>query len=172
MNQQGFTFQLTGFKELTDLLAKLPTESMQKAAVRNALKRAGKPIAEAAQDNARSLPVDAEKVAKSIKVSTSLKRSQRGRIDRSRVKVYIGARSPLAHLFEFGTSDRYSKEGYYRGMLQPLPFLRPAWDAGKGVALDILRKELWLEIQKAARRLRKKAEKGTLTAKQREGLLR
>ncbi|HON00633.1 MAG TPA: HK97 gp10 family phage protein, partial [Acidobacteriota bacterium] len=105
MNGCGsFSFELKGVKELTRLLDQLPTVAMKKTVLRNALKKAGNPIAEAAKAN---VPVVTGRLRDSIKVSTSLKPSQRkGRQDRSVVTVYVGASSPVAHLVEFGTVER------------------------------------------------------------------
>lgn len=174
MSQPAFKFELKGLKELMDALDQLPTMSMKKGVVRNALKKAAKPIEELSKENARGgiLIEDPEVIAESIKIGTSLKRSQRDKIDRSRVTVYVGSNSNLAHLFEFGTAERYKKSGAYTGFIPAMPFLRPAWDSRKKVALDILKKELWNALRKAARLLAKKAAKGTLTKQQRAGLLK
>lgn len=42
-----------------------------------------------------------------------------------------GANANLAYAFEYGTVERYTKAGYYRGMLQPAPFFRPVVDANR-----------------------------------------
>ena len=107
-----------------------------------------------------------------MKVSTSLKKSQRGKQDRSRVTVYVGSSHPLSHLFEFGTAERYTKSGAYRGYIPPNPFMRQAWDSKKNISLSRLKEELWRALEKAAKLLAKKAVKGTLTAKQRIGLMK
>jgi HK97 gp10 family phage protein len=172
MAQPAFRFEIHGLKETMEALEKLPTMSMKKGVVRKALKKAAMPIKDRAQENARGIPMDNKDIVESIKVGTSLKRSQRGRQDRSRVTAYVGSSHPLAHLFEFGTAERYTKKGAYRGYIQPMPFLRQAWDSQKKVSLDILKDEIWKALQKSARLLARKAAKGTLTAKQRAGLLR
>lgn len=41
------------------------------------------------------------------------------------------ANANLAYAFEYGTVERYTKAGYYRGMLQPAPFFRPVVDANR-----------------------------------------
>jgi hypothetical protein len=53
-----------------------------------------------------------------------------------------------------------------------MPFLRQAWDSQKKAALGLLKDEIWKELAKAAKRLAKRAERGTLTAKQKAGLAR
>lgn len=180
MSKGAFKFELTGMKELMDALEQLPTVAMQKGAIRNALKEAGKPIAEAAKEN---VPVRTGKLRDSIKVSTSLKATQRkGRFDRSSVTVYVGSSSPLAHLIEFGTTKRELEDPRIvtiggrtvkitnTGQVSPRPFLRQAWDANKEKVIKIFGDAMWVQIQKAARRLAKKAAKGTLTRRQIEGL--
>ena len=178
MAKPAFKFELHGMKELMDALSELPTMSMKKGVVRNALKKAALPVKEAAQANAQSLPMRAAKLAESIKVGTSLKKSQRGRQDRSRVTVYVGSSHPLAHLFEFGTAERFTtgkksvKAGVSRGYIPPMPFLRQAWDSNKKIALGRIGEELWKALQKSAKMLAKKSAKGTLTKGQRAGLMK
>jgi len=172
MAQPAFNFELVGLKELMDAMDELPTMSMKKGVVRNALKKAALPVKEAAQANAQSLPMRAAKLAESIKVGTSVKKSQRGRVDRSRVTVYVGSSHPLAHLFEFGTAERFTKSGAARGYIPPMPFLRQAWDSNKKIALSRLKEELWRALEKSAKLLNKKAQRGTLTAGQKRGLSR
>lgn len=172
MGQPPFKFEIVGLKETMDALEQLPTVSMKKGVVRNALKKAAVPIKDKAKSNAQGLPFDSKSIAQSIKIGTTLKRSQRGRQDRSRVTVYVGSSHPLAHLFEFGTAERYKKSGAYTGFIPAMPFLREAWDSQKRVSLELLKDELWKALQKSARLLARKAERGTLTAKQRAGLMK
>ena len=167
----GFSFELTGVKELMSALDQLPTVSMQKTAVRNALKKAAMPILEMAKANVPR--GETGNLAASLKISTSLKASQRkGRIsDRSTVTVYVGSSAPHAHLVEFGTKERTNKKGAARGSVSPNPFLRNAWDTMKYAALGILAIELRKQIYAAARRLAKRGGAGKLTAAQTTGLL-
>ena len=172
MGTPAFKFELHGLKELMDAMDELPTMSMKKGVVRNALKKAALPIKEAAKANAQSLPFDNKAIVDSIKVGTSLKKSQRGRQDRSRVTVYVGSSHPLSHLFEFGTSERFTKSGAARGHISPHPFMRTAWDANKKIALGRIGEEMWKAILKSAKLWNKKAQRGTLTSKQRAGLMK
>ena len=181
MNGHGsFSFELRGVKELTRLLDQLPTVAMKKTVLRNALKKAGNPIAEAAKAN---VPVVTGRLRDSITVSPSLKPSQRkGRQNRSAVTVYVGSSSPLAHLVEFGTVERILKEprqvffnGRWAvirttGYTSPNPFLRTAWDSTKRVALKVFAEEMKNELYKSARRLAKRAAAGKLTKTQIAGL--
>ena len=169
MAQPAFKFELHGVKETMAALEQLPTLSMKKTVVRNALKKAAIPIRDAAKIKAGSIKYDADNIVKSIHVDTKLTRKRRR--DRSRVTVYVGPSHPLAHLFEFGTAQRFTKKkNAYRGYITATPFLRQAWDEKKMVALDVLKKELWEQIKKSARRLAKRAEAGKLTKTQIAGL--
>jgi len=172
MAKPAFKFELHGMKELMDAMDELPTMSMKKGVVRNALKKAALPIKEAAKANAQSLPFDNKAIVDSIKVGTSLKKSQRGRQDRSRVTVYVGSSHPLSPLFEWGTSERFTKTGAARGHISPHPFMRTAWDANKKIALERIGEEMWKAILKSAKLLSKKAQRGTLTAGQKRGLMK
>ena len=179
MAAESFSFELVGLKETMDALEKLPTLSMKKGVVRNALKKAALPIKQAAIENC---PYDprvtkgfeySKHLKETIKISTSLKASQRkGRFDKSVVTVYVGSSSPHAHLVEFGTGPRYDPNGAYRGVMPADPFFRGAWDSKKKTALGLLQQELWRALEKAAKLLAKKAIKGTLTAGQKRGLSR
>ena len=173
MSNKAFTFKITGLQECMNALEQLPTVSMKRGVVRNALKKAAIPVKDRAKENAQGIKIDNPGViAESVKIGTSLKKSQRGRTERDRVTVYVGSSHPLAHLFEFGTAERYKKSGAYTGFIPAMPFLREAWDSQKRVSLELLKDELWKALQKSARLLARKAERGTLTAKQRAGLMK
>ena len=64
----------------------------------------------------------------------------------SAVMVIGPGRMPQAYMQEFGT--------VHHG---PQPYMRPAWDANALQALELIKSELWNEIQKAAARLARKA---------------
>lgn len=178
---KGYSFELHGVKELLAMFDQLPTVSMQKTVVRNALTKSCAPIVEAAR---ASVPVVTGNLRDSIHVSRSLKPSQRstGYYDRSTVTVYVGSDAPHAHLVEFGTVKRVLEKPRIvtingrtvtitqTGMVSPQPFLRTAWDATKRQALGMFADQMRDQIYKAARRLAKRAEKGTLTKKQIAGL--
>ena len=156
----GLAYRIDGLRELESALKQLP-RSMSKTVVRNALKKAGEPIRAAGEANA---PVAAGGLKESIQLSTTLNRNQRR--GRWRLKegaeVFIGSTSPLGHLVEFGTAERYRKSGASTGVMPAQPFLTQAWDATKDEALDILKIELWRQLQKAAKRLARRAANKTL----------
>jgi HK97 gp10 family phage protein len=150
-----------GFDELEKMLGQL-AKSMSKTVMKNALKKAAVPIRDEAIQNAPGGPTG--NLKKGIKISTQLTRRQRRYRKLGEAEVFVGTAPPAyhGHLVEFGTIEREWKSGKSTGRMTGKPFLRPAWDAKKGAALKILQIEVWRELEKAARRLRGKAEKGTL----------
>lgn len=150
MTKNAFSFSVD-YSEIDKMLAELP-RAMSKAVVRNALKKAAKPIKDEASARAPG------NIGSTMKIDTK-------RLGRRRARgalVFVGPTEPHAHFVEFGTAPRYHANGKYVGEMPPNPFMRPAWDAMKGRSLEILRKEIENELMKAAKRLRTKAEHGTL----------
>jgi HK97 gp10 family phage protein len=149
---KAFSFDVD-FKALEKMLDMLP-KAMSKTVLRNALKKAAKPIKAQAAAN-----TEHTSIAKSMKIATQRK----GRRVRAKgALVFVGPTEPHSHLVEEGTGPRYHANGKYVGEMPPNPFLRPAWDALKRPALETLRKEIENELLKAAKRLRTRAESGTL----------
>lgn len=140
--------QIEGLAELEDALRELPD-----ATSRNVLRRVAKQMLTPIADRARQMvPVDIGRLRESITVGDKLSRRQKSqfqRVDPSDVVMFAGAGAlPQAHMMEFGTADIASR-----------PFLRPAWDAGRKDIEDGLKDVLWKEIEKAAKRLARKAAK-------------
>lgn len=160
----GFSFELQGLKELDDMLRQLP-KTMSKAVLRKGLQKAAVPTREAAIGNVPQ--GETGKLKESIKIATRLKRSQRrGRLPRKdAVEVFVGSDAPHAHLVEFGTKERYRDSGGRTGRMPEAPFLSQAWERTRHQALDIFANQTAEELEKAAKRLRKRAEKGTLGKK-------
>jgi HK97 gp10 family phage protein len=171
MRGGGIKFEIAGAKELAANLRALPP-NLQKGVIRRTLLKVGQPIADAAQANLSSI-----KLKPKITASTTLSRRQRrgSRKEKGVTTVYIGCRpGPLAHLFEFGTADRYTtgggdargkagraakaqgKGGAFRGRMRATPFMRPAWDGGKDKALGDLGRIMGREIEATAARLARK----------------
>src|SRR3546814_3512519 len=96
-------------------------------------------------------PVDEGNLRESIDVSTRLARSQAG--DKGAlapVEMYVGpGQHPQAITQEFGTFKEAAQ-----------PFMRPAWDAQRVHALDIIGTALGIELDKAAKRYAKKVAAG------------
>lgn len=142
------TVKVEGLSELQASLRELP-DATAKSVIRRVLKKRGEPIAE----RARSLvPVDQGDLRDSITVTTRLSRRQRAKhrkIGPDDIEMFVGAGPlPQAHLQEFGTEHS-----------SPQPFMRPAWDAEKDGVLEGIKQDLWLEIEKAANRLARRALK-------------
>lgn len=141
--------KVEGFRELEEALRQLP-----KATGKNALKRtlvkAAKPIENAAEAAAPKLSGQLER---SIVTGTRLNRRQAGLVrkaGKSTVELHVGTANPAGVPQEFGTFKESAQ-----------PFMRPAWDAERQHALNIIAKELGGEITAAAARLaRKRARSG------------
>lgn len=171
----SFKVTVSGLAELDKALGQLP-----KATARNVLKRtltkAAAPIVDEAK---RLVPVKSGKLKNSIIASTKIK-NKVGRAEyAAAMRAGLGkdaARSALrnarrsaagagsfaemfvgpstgalryAHIVEFGSV----KDG-------PQPYMRPAWDAQKTAALEIIKAELGNEIIAAARRIGRSKKQG------------
>lgn len=148
MARGGFTVKVEGLKDLERALKALPAAN-GKAVLRRTLKEAGEPVAKTAR---ALVPKDKGYLAESIDVSTKLSRRQ-SRLHKkaSPVEMFIGpGPDPAGHLDEFGTGPGH----------QAQPFLRPAWDQNKAKVLDTIANLTWVEIEKTANRLAKRAAKG------------
>lgn len=150
--------ELQGAKELEEALRELP-KRLAKGAIRRALLKALEPIAEDARARVHRLRGF---ILRAIGVSTVLSRRQRKQRSTMKgdIEAYVGAAPARhAHLLEFGTGPRQTKDGKSTGQARAFPFLRPAWESGKAAALALFAKLLWAEIERAATRLRKRQEK-------------
>jgi len=142
--------KVEGFKELDEALTELVntvgvSQATGKNLARRVLTRAAEPVASAA---ASSAPVASGTLRTSITVGTQLSPRQRKSSPKvSPVEVYVGAGPlPQAHMQEFGTAHN-----------APQPFMRPAWDANKGTAIETIKSGLWSEIKRVAARAARKA---------------
>lgn len=158
--------KIEGLKELDKELEKL-SRSAGRTVLRNTLKKAAQPIADAAQANA---PEDEGRLKASITTSRKLNKSQakaqrawsakNGGKDAS--EIYIGSTDPKAHLIEFGTAPR-KNGGKFAGTdhpgTSPKPFMRPAFEAKQGETIDIIKTELQQQIIKANARAARAAAK-------------
>lgn len=177
MSRRPVTMRVEGLRELDKALAELP-KSAAKATLRRVLKKAGKPIAIKAASLA---PVDTANLALSIDYATrkphdheggrqafgrvmraggsrdqAIAASRAASANNAFAEAFVGpGRHPQAIMQEFGT--------VHHG---PQPFMRPAWDATKGKALQIIIAELAGEIRKAATRLARKKARAAAKAAQ------
>lgn len=145
---KGFSVKVEGLKELEQALKQLP-QANAKAVLRRTLKEAGQPIAKTARALAPKLEMH---LSESIDVDMKLSRRQRGlHKKQSPVEMFVGpGPDPAAHLQEFGSGPGHHAQ----------PFMRPAWDQNKDQALETIANLTWIEIEKAAARLAKKAARG------------
>src|SRR5689334_23342405 len=144
-----------GLKELEAALLELPSRATQRNVVKRVLIKAAQPIATAMAANSEHFRKSG-KLEESIDVGTKLtvrqarikKKDKRiGGNDHGDVEVFAGAgKIGYAHLKEFGDFNSPAD-----------PYARPAWDAEKGNALTVVKRDLWTEIKKAADRIAKKA---------------
>ncbi|UUP19508.1 HK97-gp10 family putative phage morphogenesis protein [Nitratireductor thuwali] len=144
------TVKVDGLRELEKALAELP-----KATGKNVLRRTGRKALEPMRDDARAkAPKEEGHLEGSINIGTKLTRRQAKlhrkmfKNDKAAVELFMGPNDPAAVPQEFGWEDG-----------QAQPYMRPAWDANKSGALDIIKNEMWAEIEKAAKRLARKAAK-------------
>lgn len=145
---KGFSVKVEGLKELEKALQDLP-KANAKAVLRRTLREAGQPVAKTARSLA---PHEEGYLRESIDVSLKLSRRQaRLHKKQSPVEVFIGpGPDPAAHLQEFGSGPGHRAQA----------FMRPAWDQHKNEVLETIANRTWLEIEKTAKRLAKKAAKG------------
>lgn len=148
MRGRGFSVKVEGLKELEQALQGLPRANA-KAVLRRTMKEAGEPVAKTARALA---PEEMGYLRESIDVGTKLSaRQSKLHKKESPVEMFIGpGPDPAAHLQEFGSGPGD----------QAQPFMRPAWDQHKVEVLDTIANRTWLEIEKTAARLAKKAAKG------------
>lgn len=130
-------------------LGEVGSKATQKNILTRTLKKAAAPI----DDMASSLaPRDTGRLEISIVTGTQLTRRQKSSAYKAGklgvAEVHVGTKLSRGLFQEFGTFK-----------MRPHPFMRPAWDANKGKALEIISKELWTEIQKAADRAARKRGK-------------
>lgn len=140
--------KLTGFKELAAALEQLP-----KATARNTLRRVLKKAAEPTRADAEAkAPVLTGRLKVSVVTGTQLTRRQKADAKKEGAyfsEIHVGTANPYAIPQEFGTVDTAAH-----------PFMRPAWDANKAGALNIISSELGNEIEKSALRRARKLAKG------------
>lgn len=146
------TVRIEGLSELDTALSALP-KSTGKAVLRRTLKKAAQPIADAAK---QKVPVLTGALQISIGVGTKLTRRQ----DRMHRKMFKDDKAYAEMFVGAGGLAQATQAEFGNAHQQAQPYMRPAWDANKDAALDVIKTELRTEIIKAAKRLAKKAAKG------------
>jgi HK97 gp10 family phage protein len=143
------TAKLEGFSALDKALGQL-TKATAKNVLKRTLTKAAKPIDD---DASAAAPHDTGKLETSVITGTRLTRSQArsSRLQTSNyyAEIHVGTSMGRGMFQEFGTFKD-----------QPQPWFRPAWEANKDQALNIIKVELGGEIEKAAKRYAKKLAKG------------
>lgn len=145
------TVKVEGFRELEVALSNLvDMVGGSRATGKNVLKRvlikAAKPIE---ADAAANAPRFTGHLSREVKIGTRLTRRQARsvrKLGKSTVEIHVGVSDPAGIQTEFGNEHQRAE-----------PWLRPAWDANSGGALDIIKSDLGSEIEKAAARVSKKA---------------
>lgn len=157
--------ELVGARELEAALMGLGQDRLIKATMRRALLKASQPAAATARRLAPGGPYSTGRMKAKIAASTTLARRQRRgqgyKYNPNVAYVWIGAgsRGP-GTLTEFGTGPRWQKKtGKFVGASPAQPFLRPAWDQHKHQILEDFSKELWIQIDKSAKRLARRSLK-------------
>ena len=148
--------KIDGFRELERALLDLPRGTSIGVA-RRVMKKQLTPVQKMADD---LWPGANEAYMISSRVSRRQQPQSLAKFERGVVNMFIGSHEPHAHLVEFGTGPRYTRNGSYRGAMSPMPSLQPAWDAHRRKILAGLGADLWAEIEKTvARRARRAAKK-------------
>jgi len=136
-------------KGSAEALGEVGTKATQKNVLKRVLLKAAAPIDDAASAFA---PVGTGKLQISVITGTKLTRRQKPSAYKAGklgvMEVHVGTALSRGLFQEFGT---------YKMPAQP--FMRPAFDSQKGNAERIISTELWVEIEKAAKRAAKKRAK-------------
>lgn len=142
------------------------SQRMGRAALRRAMKKAAEPLVEAARAAA---PRDRGGLAASVGMGGRLNRNQARQHrkafadDRASIELFVGASYAKgrggrhAHLVEFGTGNRFQRNGRFVGRMPARPWLRPAWDANRDRLLADLRRHLWEEVRRAVANAERRA---------------
>lgn len=159
------TLKVEGLREIEAALQELGDVKVRKASARRALVKAAKPMLD---DMQQSAPVLRGHLKRGIRIGApgnvgsqafarvlqsggskdeAVAAMREVRRSASGIEIAIGpGRHPQAIFQEFGTENH-----------APQPFVRPAWEAGKDKALNDIKRELWADIEKTARRAANKS---------------
>ena len=156
--------EVTGFKELQDLLLALP-DDLAAGVIKKAFYNAAVVVKKAAQENCPVSETDhtykgeiipAGALLKSIRIARPTKKQSL----RQDMLLYIlkagGKAAPHAWLVEFGSAPRARDNGGKTGSMPANPFFRKAIDEKAGAALDAIQQFCHDGITKAAVALAKR----------------
>lgn len=155
--------KVEGLKELNKALAELP-KATSRNVVRRTLIKALTPMESQAEGMA---PEQTGWLKSTFNIGTKLSKRQmaahQAEMGTKPVRTAEGWRSnPKTEVFMFmgpAGSPRSIVQEFGSVNQSPKPYMRPAWDSNKGKALETIRDDMWTEIDKAAKRLARKAAK-------------
>ena len=171
---QSTQFEVTGFKELQDLLTALP-DDLAAGVIKKAFYNAAVVVKKAAQENCpvsdtaltyKGKTIPAGGLLKSIRIARPTKKQSL----RQDMLLYIlkagGRAAPYAWLVEFGSGARHQNTsgggkkgdhaGRFTGIMPPNPFMRKAIDEKATAAIDAVQQFCHDGITKAAVELAKR----------------
>jgi HK97 gp10 family phage protein len=182
--------KVTGFKEFEAALLQIDKAATRKNVARRALNIAGKAVADAMRSRApvddgdlrdsvlvstkikgeagkaayaQTMRKTAGNKAMAVKAKRDAQRKAKGSMPPVMMFVGPSTKAYHAHFIEFGTKPHINA-GLFAGSKHPgtapQPFIRPAWDATSGTALDLIAEAMGQEIMKAAARQAKRRAKG------------
>jgi HK97 gp10 family phage protein len=162
------TVQLEGLKELDAALAELP-KATAKNTIRRALIAAAQPIADEATQLIRVQRVKPQIAVSKIQFSSgdAGKRAFAEALSRGATRLEAGAAAHEANAADSGEGagitsgvlgvgpTKRAFYGFEFGTIHqaPAPFMRPAWDAHKLEAMELIKSELKEQIEKARVRI-------------------
>lgn len=142
-NPEGFDAALAALKSLSD-------EAELRGIMDTALAAGGRVIADEWSRRAPAQSLKGTQVRKGKRASRALKIRNIGGLA---VVGFTGKGYRLAHLFEYGTAERYQKTtGRYTGRMPMTPFARPGVDAVRGEVSD----KILASMKRSMKRLAKK----------------
>lgn len=152
-----------GLKELEAAFKELG-KALSRGVMRRAADKALSPMIADARSRVAASTQNTGALADSMGVSGRLSKRQAKdarREGKSYVERYAGAGSlSQAIALEFGTGERFHKDGKSVGTMDAEPYMRPAWDAHKANMATDVGRELWSELDRAAaRKARRDAKK-------------
>lgn len=156
------TVKVTGFKEIDDVLKKLP-DSLSEPVIRAANRAAAKPLIDKAKANAPEGPtghlVDSIGIANKVEEKGSIIKAGKGAVavGPRRGKGNRNTQGWHAHLVEYGTVKRSKKNGQITGVMPANPFMKPAWLSTQVEVRAKIKEELGKSVKSLMKRTIKKA---------------
>ena len=149
MTKVDIGIDLSEIEELRRVIMRL-NEAAQKRVFNNMAAAGARVVAKQFSRNAPAKALEKTGVLSARKAAKHLNISYRDAVGLG----FAGFASPrLAHLFEFGTQERFTKTGASRGRMPMRPFMRPAMDSSNALMLkkmaEIGAKGLAREAEKA-----------------------